>query len=322
MIKVLLIEDEVDIRESIRDFLNFEKFDVYTAPNGQLGIKKAEEVVPDIILCDILMPDLNGFEVLKQLMKNPLLHAVPFIFLTGLMERTHIRQGMELGADDYLPKPFTQDELLKTIHARLKKQTKQEDYFKIRIDHIKQEVAEKLIRLQTEIEEKKNIISEYSKNNEMLSKQLKEKELELLKDTFNAIEVNNKLQEIQSMVKNKLQHAELSEESKKILSELKAKASTRSIIWNNLTIFQLKFNQVYPEFITTLNQLYPRLTQYEIVFLSAHLMGLNTNQLADLFNISEGSVRKSRHRLKRKLGLTRNDDFLNFIHGINQKSKQ
>ncbi|MDD2382058.1 MAG: response regulator [Mariniphaga sp.] len=66
MIKVLLIEDEVDIRESIRDFLNFEKFDVYTAPNGQLGIKKAEEVVPDIILCDILMPDLNGFEVLKQ----------------------------------------------------------------------------------------------------------------------------------------------------------------------------------------------------------------------------------------------------------------
>ncbi|MFA5535333.1 MAG: hypothetical protein WDA19_12600, partial [Mariniphaga sp.] len=196
------------------------------------------------------------------------------------------------------------------------------DYFKIRIDHIKQEVAEILIRLQTEIEEKKNIISEYSKNNEMLAKQLKEKELELLKDTFNAIEVNNKLQEIQSMVKNKLQHAELSEESKKILSELKAKASTRSIIWNNLTIFQLKFNQVYPEFITTLNQLYPRLTQYEIVFLSAHLMGLNTNQLADLFNISEGSVRKSRHRLKRKLGLTRNDDFLNFIHGINQKSKQ
>ncbi len=86
---------------------------------------------------------------------------------------------------------------------------------------------------------------------------------------------------------------------------------------NNWTLFQLKFNQKYPDFISNLNNHVAGLTQYEMVFISAHLMGFHTNQLAELFNITEDSVRKSRYRLKKKLGLKKEDDFLQFIHQLN-----
>ena len=122
MAKILVIEDEELIRDSLEDLLVFAGFDVITAENGEIGIYLANQKQPDLILCDVMMPVLNGYEVLEQIRKNKDLSTVPFLFLTSMMDRCSNRKGMSLGADDYLEKPCTKDELLTAIAVRLNKQ--------------------------------------------------------------------------------------------------------------------------------------------------------------------------------------------------------
>jgi two-component system, sensor histidine kinase and response regulator len=121
MNKVLIIDDELELKEEVETILKFEHFDVYSASDATESLQILKRTIPDLILCDILMPELNGFELFGQLKKNPETANIPFIFMTALGDRKNLRKGMELGADDYLVKPFTRDELLKTIDARLKK---------------------------------------------------------------------------------------------------------------------------------------------------------------------------------------------------------
>lgn len=118
---ILVIEDEKPLRESICDILRFEGYNIIEAPDGVQGLSKALRDKPDLILCDIMLPGLNGYEVLKEIRMTDSLRLTPFIFLTALAEKSDIRAGMELGADDYLPKPFRREELLKTIDARIEK---------------------------------------------------------------------------------------------------------------------------------------------------------------------------------------------------------
>ena len=118
---VLVIEDEKELRESIVEMLTFEGYRVTAAPDGVEGIMKARELVPDLILCDILMPRMNGYEVLGELKKDLTTAMVPFIFLTALSDQNKIRQGMNTGADDYIVKPFLRKELLEAIESRLEK---------------------------------------------------------------------------------------------------------------------------------------------------------------------------------------------------------
>jgi signal transduction histidine kinase len=122
MPKILVIEDEELIRDSLEDLLVFEGFEVITAENGEIGIYLASEKQPDLILCDVMMPTLSGYEVLEQIRKHKDLSTVPFLFLTSMMDRCSHRKGMSLGADDYLEKPCTKDELLTAIAVRLDKQ--------------------------------------------------------------------------------------------------------------------------------------------------------------------------------------------------------
>ncbi|MDJ0553155.1 MAG: response regulator [Microcoleaceae cyanobacterium MO_207.B10] len=122
MTKILVIEDDKVILTIITDILSAEDFLVIEAENGKQGIKFAQEQVPDLILCDVMMPELDGYEVLKLLRINPLTEAIPFIFLTAKSTKADLREGMELGADDYLTKPFTRDELMGAITTRLEKQ--------------------------------------------------------------------------------------------------------------------------------------------------------------------------------------------------------
>ncbi|NEP79482.1 MAG: hybrid sensor histidine kinase/response regulator [Okeania sp. SIO3C4] len=121
MKKILVIEDEQVILEIITDVLEAEKFIVIGAENGKIGVEKALENVPDLIICDVMMPELDGYGVLKLLRKNLVTEAIPFIFLTAKSTKADLREGMELGADDYLTKPFTRDELMKAINTRLEK---------------------------------------------------------------------------------------------------------------------------------------------------------------------------------------------------------
>ena len=122
MKKILVIEDDQVIRENILKLLKAEGFDVTGASNGAEGLNAAVSNLPDVILCDVTMPQLDGYGVLAALRSHPVTATVPFIFLTGKAERSEVRQGMELGADDYLTKPFTKAELVGAISSRLKKQ--------------------------------------------------------------------------------------------------------------------------------------------------------------------------------------------------------
>jgi two-component system, OmpR family, alkaline phosphatase synthesis response regulator PhoP len=119
---ILIIEDELTVRESLIDLLEIEGFKAIAAENGKVGLRLAQEHNPDLVLCDISMPEMDGFGVLQSLREHPDTGAMPFIFLTARTTKIEFRRGMELGADDYLFKPFTVDELLSAISARLNKQ--------------------------------------------------------------------------------------------------------------------------------------------------------------------------------------------------------
>lgn len=118
---VLLIEDNNEIRENTAEILELANYKVSTAENGKIGVELALKEKPDLIICDIMMPVLDGYGVLHLLNKNPDLASIPFIFLTAKAERSDFRRGMEMGADDYITKPFTDIELLNAIDSRLKK---------------------------------------------------------------------------------------------------------------------------------------------------------------------------------------------------------
>jgi len=121
MKKILLIEDNKDVRENTADILELSGYQVATAENGSVGVEKAPTFHPDIILCDIMMPVMDGYGVLEALSENTETASIPFIFLTAKTEKADFRKGMNLGADDYLTKPFEEHELLDAITSRLKK---------------------------------------------------------------------------------------------------------------------------------------------------------------------------------------------------------
>jgi CRP/FNR family transcriptional regulator, cyclic AMP receptor protein len=121
MKKILLVEDNIEMSENIAEILEMANYKVITANNGKDGVKLALETKPDLILCDIMMPILDGYGVLYSIHENTDVRNIPFIFLTAKGERAEIRQGMELGADDYITKPFNSTELLAAIESRLKK---------------------------------------------------------------------------------------------------------------------------------------------------------------------------------------------------------
>ena len=122
MSKILVIDDENDIRINLSELLEAEGFQVLSAENGQAGLQLAQQSRPDLIICDIMMPDMDGYGVLEELRQDPALAITPFIFLTAKAGLENQRQGMNLGADDYLVKPYTRDELVKAIRTRLSRQ--------------------------------------------------------------------------------------------------------------------------------------------------------------------------------------------------------
>lgn len=129
MKKILIIEDNPEVRENLAEILTLSHYEALTAENGKVGVEMAVGHHPDLILCDVMMPELDGFGVLHILSKNPDTAGIPFIFLTAKTERADMRKGMNLGADDYISKPFDDVELLEAVETRLRKSTQlQRDY--------------------------------------------------------------------------------------------------------------------------------------------------------------------------------------------------
>ena len=121
---IVLIEDNPDVRETTEEILELADYKVHSAENGKKGVELVRQELPDLIICDIMMPELDGYGVLRILNKNPKTSTIPFIFLTAKAEKADMRKGMNLGADDYITKPFEEIDLLDAIETRLARSEK------------------------------------------------------------------------------------------------------------------------------------------------------------------------------------------------------
>jgi len=119
--KILIIEDDKIVRDNTAEILQLANYEVITAENGKYGVEKAIFFKPDIIICDILMPELDGYGVLQIMMRNKSLQRIPVIFMSAKTKHEDIRRGMDLGASDYITKPFEESELLSAVASRLKR---------------------------------------------------------------------------------------------------------------------------------------------------------------------------------------------------------
>lgn len=119
--KILVIEDEPEMRRNITTLLRYHQYETFAAENGRAGVEAARREIPDLILCDVMMPELDGYGVLKTLQTDTVLAQIPFIFLTAKGEKDDLRCGMNLGADDYLTKPVANTDLVQAIEARLRR---------------------------------------------------------------------------------------------------------------------------------------------------------------------------------------------------------
>jgi CheY-like chemotaxis protein/anti-sigma regulatory factor (Ser/Thr protein kinase) len=140
MKKILIIEDEDFIRETIQDILDAEGYETNAAENGRVGVEKAKGFLPDLIISDIMMPILDGHGVIRELKQDETTSQIPFIFLTAKSELKDLREGMELGADDYLNKPFTADELINAIQVRIQKADKIKEIAESKLDELRSNI--------------------------------------------------------------------------------------------------------------------------------------------------------------------------------------
>lgn len=144
MKRILIIDDATFILESTKALLQFEGYEVITAKDGQEGLDIISKERPDLILCDIAMPNVDGYTVLKSLKNNPSTARIPFIFLTAFTERQNIRTGMQLGADDFLVKPYSRDELISSIETQFQKSSMQTQVIQERLQEVNRSVTEVL----------------------------------------------------------------------------------------------------------------------------------------------------------------------------------
>ena len=142
--KILVIDDEDDYRAMIRITLKMIGYDVIEASNGLDGLAAVQMHHPDLVLCDVKMPEMDGYTLLGTLKEDPECAAIPFIFLTGNTAKSEMRQGMQLGADDYLTKPFTSDELITAIKTRLARKKSLQKYYELRFNDIKTNIVRSL----------------------------------------------------------------------------------------------------------------------------------------------------------------------------------
>ena len=144
MSRILVIDDDAAIQSLTAKALQARGLQALTAGDGREGLEIARKYLPDLIICDIQMPEMDGYETLAALQQDPLTSAIPFVFLTGLSDQTHVRFGMGLGADDYLTKPFTVNELMEAVKLRLAKKAAVQRVSERKLDNLRSSIGQAL----------------------------------------------------------------------------------------------------------------------------------------------------------------------------------
>lgn len=314
--KILIIEDTDSLRTSIAEVLQLEGFEVIQTADGFEGVNLAIEHLPDLILCDILMPGISGYEVLEQIKQHPPLATVPLVFITALSDRSNVRKGMDMGADDYLVKPFTIEELLSAVNSRIKVRQSIEKFFTDRLDQIEMEMREHIETISSQNAIQNSTIRAMSQSNEGMKTELKEYRAQMMNEALRAIETNSSLQHLAKVLSEEIDREGIDKDQRAVLINLRNKILRGNAALNNWSAFQLQFNMIYPEFINKVLKKFPHLTQQNLFMISAMYINLNTEQLSLLLGISPDSVRKFKYRLKKKLGLKKDQSLLHFIHSL------
>lgn len=160
MEKILVVEDEEDIRNNIKDLLEINGYEVISACNGKEGFDMVLNSNPDLIICDINMPIMNGLDLIRDLRKYPQFYTIPFLFLTANSSQDNIRTGMGLGADDYITKPYKGTDLMKSVALRFEKTRKIKEIFTVKLDELKKNIS---YSIPLELNEPLNAIMKFSK---------------------------------------------------------------------------------------------------------------------------------------------------------------
>lgn len=316
MKKILVIEDTISLRDEIDFILKMEGFDVITTDNGKSGVEMALKHNPDLILCDVLMPGMDGFEVIQELKLKDTLSGHAFIFITALSERKNMREGMVLGADDYLIKPFTMDELLKAVNTQLNKSKSLDTRIKAQLKMIEDNYNIRMLELKRALESQQQEYNAISVSHNKLKEQLSENKTQLMMEALRSIEVNATMQQMAIRLNEELKNKELSDEIRQSFITLRNKIKRKTVVLNNSAIFQLKFDLTYPQITKILTSKYPKLIRQERLIISAMITNLDNTQLSTILNIQPSSIRKYKYRLKLKLGLGKNDDFNQFVYNL------
>jgi two-component system sensor histidine kinase/response regulator len=181
MQKILVIDDDVSITSNLKVILQMDNFDVITANDGKSGVDLALEHRPDLIICDINMPKMNGLEVLRVLRTEPLTFNIPFLFLTVKSNKEELRKGMEEGADDFLTKPYTNEEIIKAVEIRLQKVKENQKYYESKLQDLRDNIA---LSLPDELSNQLNNILGFSKMLSSNSKYMSKEDIKMMADSI------------------------------------------------------------------------------------------------------------------------------------------
>jgi DNA-binding response OmpR family regulator/DNA-binding CsgD family transcriptional regulator len=313
---VLVIEDDKDIRESIVEILAYEGYRVLDAQNGRMGTEILDKIKPDLVLCDIMMNDMNGYQVLSYLKNRYPYFEIPLVYITALSERKDFRMAMEIGANDYITKPFTVDELLGCVRAQLGKSNAIGIRILSEIEKLEKSVSRRLEEMNDQIIQKEVALGHIKEENIELEKNLSSREKELAEEAMKVIEINNTLQNIEKSIAAEMQRRDISDQEKNTLMKLRSRINKKNLLVDNWTVFQMQFSKTHPGFLPYITSNFPFLSPMEITMACAIAINMSTDQMARLFNIMPESIRKNKYRLKQKMNLSHDENLRTYINQI------
>jgi DNA-binding NarL/FixJ family response regulator len=259
------------------------------------------------------MPEMDGYDTLENIKKHKEFQNIPFVYITAYESRKNFRQGMELGADDYLTKPFSRIELISAVNTQLRKSKNNYQYFQNKIENLKKEIEQELNLIKQEKNTREEKIETLQLENEKWQEKMQETELKTIEESIQSLKISKLIKETVNAIQKEVENLNFNSTQKQFLRQLRNNLNEKQLYANNWNIFQLRFQQQHPDFIPEILSKHGKFTSNEILFISATKLGLDTFQIADLLNISADSVRKNRYRVKKKMGLKKEENFLTYI---------